>query len=163
MQKTTKAAPAQYEEDLVILRNPIIGVAEADKSRGVEFAPGRTTATAKGSGSYIGLSKMDLTGIDSIELAAFAFGGMGPGLGGIIQIRLDSSTGTLIGQTDTIPSPVAGAGRGGRRGQRTKAAIGDVTGIHDVYFVFVNEKARNTDVLLSVADIKFDAKVPPFK
>jgi cytochrome c len=140
--KGTKSAPAQYAEDLVILRNPIIGVAEADKSGGVEFAPGRTTATAKGSGSYIGLIKIDLTGIDSVELAAYAFGGMGPGLGGIIQIRLDLPTGTLIGQTDTIAPPASGSGRGGRRGQRTKAAIGDVTGIRDVYFVFVNEKAK---------------------
>ena len=129
-----------------------------DGSEGVEFAPGRTRAIATGQGSYLVLNKIDLTGINQVEFAAGAFGGMGAGLGGIIEIHIGSPGGTLIGSTPAITPPQPGAGRRGGRGPRVKADINVMSGIHDVYFVFTNEKAKNTDVLLSVSDIKFNEK-----
>lgn len=129
-----------------------------DKFQSVEFAPGRTVATAKGSGSYLGLNKIDLTGINQIEFAASAGGGMSAGKGGAVEVRLDSPSGKLIGQTDTIAAPVPGAGRSGRGGQRIKAAISDISGVHDIYFVFVNNKAKSTDPLIYLRDIKFNLR-----
>jgi hypothetical protein len=42
--------------------------------------------------------------------------------------------------------------------QELEADIEKVNGVHDLYFVFKNDNAKNTDVLLSVADIKFNEK-----
>ncbi len=157
--KGSKTASPQFSENVVVLRNPIVPVANVDEAENIEFLPGRTRAMAKGSGSYIAVNKVDLTAIDSIEFAAAAFGGMGPALGGSIEIHLDSPAGKLIGTTSAITPPQPGAGRrGGGRGSRAKAAIIDATGMHDLYFVFTNNKAKSTDVLLSVADIKFNQK-----
>lgn len=156
--KGTKLAAPQFSEDVVVLRNPIVPVANVDNAGSIEFAPGRTRAMAKGSGSYIAINKVDLTGIDSIEFAAAAFGAMGPGVGGTIEIHINSPTGKLIGSTPEITPPQPGSGRRGGRGARVKAGINDLRGEHDVYFVFVNNKAKSTDVLLSVTDIKFNEK-----
>lgn len=156
--KGSKTAAPQFSEDVVVLSNPIVPVANIDKAENIEFAPGSTRAMAKGSGAYLGMSKVDLTGIDSIEFSAAAFGGMGPALGGTIEIHLDSPTGKLIGSTPEITPPQPGAGRRGGGRARVKADITEVNGKHDLYFVFTNNKAKNTDVLLSVSDIKFNLK-----
>ena len=156
--KGTKAASAQFANEVVVLRNPIVPVANVDGSAGVEFAPGRARAIATGQGSYLVMNKIDLTGINQVEFSAGAFGGMGAGLGGTIEIHIGSPGGGLIGSTPLIAPPQPGTGRRGGRGPRVKADINVTGGIHDVYFVFINEKAKNTDVLLSVTDIKFNEK-----
>jgi cytochrome c len=132
-------------------------VANVDGDESMEFAPGRTRALAKGNNAYLVLNKIDLTNIGELEFAATANAGMGPGLGGTIEIHLNSPSGTLIGSTPAIAPPPAGSRRGGR-GPRVKAAINKVDGVHDLYFVFVNREAQNTDILLSIADIKFNEK-----
>ena len=151
--KGTKLAPVLTSEDLVVLRNQVVRVANTDKFSSIEFTPGRTVAAARGNGSYLSLDKIDFTGVDSLEFAANA--GNGEGIGGIIEVRLDSPTGKLIAQTDNIIPRQAGAPRQGRRA-RIKSAVKDAVGKHDVYFVFVNPKATNTDALLYLTDIKFD-------
>jgi cytochrome c len=157
--KGTKTALAQTAEDVVVLRNPIVPVATVDKAENIEFAPGRARAMAKGAASYIGLSKIDLTNIDTIEFAAGAFGAMGPALGGTIEIHADSPSGKMIGKTTQITPPQPGeGGRRGGRGSRVKANLTEARGVHDLYFVMLNPKAKNTDVTLSVSDIKFDEK-----
>jgi cytochrome c len=157
--KGTRTASPQTAEEVVVLRNPIVPVSNVDHADAVEFAPGRTRAMAKGPLSYLGMNKIDLTDIDSIEFAAGAFGAMGPALGGKIEIHLDSPTGKLIGTTPDITPPQPGAARRGGRGARVKAALAETTGIHDLYLVMVNPKAKNTDVTMSVSDIKFDQKL----
>ncbi|MGI8636774.1 MAG: c-type cytochrome, partial [Segetibacter sp.] len=156
--KGTKMASSQTAEEVVVLRNPIVPVSTVDRAENIEFAPGRTRAIAKGPASYLALNKIDLTNIDTIEFAAGAFGGMGPALGGTIEIHTDSPTGKLIGITPDITPPQAGAARRGGRGARVKAALAEAGGVHDLYFVMVNPKAKNTDATLSVSDIKFDEK-----
>jgi cytochrome c len=156
--KGTKMAAPQTAEEVVVLRNPIVPVSNVDKDQSIEFAPGRARALAIGPRSYVALNKIDLTGIDSIEFAAGAFGAMGPALGGTIEIHVDSPTGRLIGTTPEITPPQPNAGRRGGRGSRVKAGISEVSGMHDLYFVFVNNKAKDTDVTISVSDIKFNRK-----
>ncbi|MEJ7738150.1 MAG: PQQ-dependent sugar dehydrogenase [Chitinophagaceae bacterium] len=152
----TKTAPAQSSEDIVVLRNPVIPVAHVDKFQSVEFDPGRKRGTAKGSGSYLGLNKIDFRGINQIEFAASAFGGMSPAKGGKIEVRLDTPAGKLVGSAEVLP-PQPGSGRSGSRGARVKTDIEEVSGSHDVYFVFVNDAAGSTDALLYISDIKFNA------
>ncbi|HSU50654.1 MAG TPA: PQQ-dependent sugar dehydrogenase, partial [Segetibacter sp.] len=156
--KGTKTAAAQTSEDVIVLRNPIVPVATVDQAENIEFAPGRSRAMAKGTTSYLGLNKIDLTNIDTVEFAAGAFGAMGPALGGIIEIHADSPNGKLIGKTAEITPPQPGAARRGGRGARVKAALSEASGVHNLYFVIVNSAAKNTDVTLSISDIKFDEK-----
>jgi cytochrome c len=154
--KGTKLAAPQTTEDIVVLRSPVISVSAIDQFSSIEFAPGRTRAMAIGSGAYLALNSIDLTGITQIEFAASPFAGMGPGKGGIIEIHLDAANGKLIGATTEIKPPEAGSQGGGRRGSRTKVDINPISGIHNLFFVFVNDKAAPADVLLSLSDIKFN-------
>jgi cytochrome c len=153
--KGTKVAAPQTSEDVIILRSPVVSVSTIEQFGGVEFAPGRGRAMAIGNGSYLALPSIDLTGINQLEFAASAFGGMGAGKGGVIEVHLNSPTGPLIGATPAITPPQEGTRRGGG-GARVKADIKATAGIHNLYFVFVNDKAASTDVLLSVTDIKFN-------
>jgi cytochrome c len=129
-----------------------------DKEHNVEFAPGRSRAFAKGATAYLGLNKIDLTNIDTIDFSAAAFGPMGPALGGKIEIRIDSPTGRLIGSTPDVTPTQPVAGRRGGRGARVKANITGVTGKHDIYFVIVNSQAKNTEMTLSLSDARFSEK-----
>lgn len=155
--KGTKLALALSSEDLVVLRNPVVRVANIDTYHSIEFTPGRTVAAARGNGSYISLNKIDFAGVDSIEFSATANAGNSEGIGGIIEVRLDAPSGRLIAQTDNIQPRQPGAPRQGRR-SRVKTMVHDAEGKHDVYFVFVNPKATNTDALLYLMDVKFDVK-----
>lgn len=152
--KGTKVAPPQASEDLVVLRNATVPVSMVDKELHMEFAPGRTRALAIGPLSYIGLSKIDLTNIDTLEFSAGPFAAAGPALGGRIEIHLDAPDGALLGSTPEIAPPPPGTQRRGR-GAPVKAAITEVRGMHDLYIVFINNKATNTDVILSISDIRF--------
>ena len=156
--KGTRTAAAQLAEDVVVLRSALVPVANMELDDNIEFTPGRTRAMAKGPEAYLGLKNIDLTAISEIEFAASAFGGIGPGVGGTIEIHLDLPNGPLAGSTPEITPPQPGGNRRGGRGGRVKAGITNVAGIHDLYFVIKNEKAKSTDVLISVADIKFTRK-----
>lgn len=153
--KGTNVAPALSTEDLVVLRNPVVRMTDINKFKSIEFTPGRSMAAARGNGSYLALNKIDFTKIDTVEFSATAFTGNSEGTGGVIEIRLDNPTGKLIGQTDMITPRVPGAPRQGRRA-RIKVPVRYAYGTHDVYFVFVNTKATDTDELIYLTDVKFD-------
>lgn len=153
----TKAAAPQTTEDIVVLRNPTVPVSMVDMDENMEFAPGRNRALAKGAFAFIGLNKIDLTNIDTLEFSASPFTGMGFGLGGVIEIHIDAPTGTLIGKSGEIAPPPADAPRRGRT-PKIKVGLDETGGLHDLYFVFVNSKATPTDVTLSVSDVKFNAR-----
>jgi cytochrome c len=69
--------------------------------------------------------------------------------GGKVEVRLDSATGVLVGETDLIqPQTTMEAPL------RLRAALTRTSGTHDVYFVFRNEHAKegqNLFVLLTAA------------
>ena len=104
-----QAAPLTGEE-IRVLRSPTLDAARADVRQQTE--PGsRGTVTRRG--SVIGFKNLDLTGVRQLELAASA---MIPESqpGGIIQVRLDSATGDLLGEAKVQPrDPFAGGRRGG--------------------------------------------------
>jgi cytochrome c len=98
---TTKAVPAQTAEEMIVLRSPELNAAEAPVTKGVETkalgVAGQGFAVVAFENSYIAFPSIDLTGIDSLELNAAAQQREGS-VGGTIEIRLGSPTGTLIGQ-----------------------------------------------------------------
>lgn len=143
--KGTTLAPAQASEAILVLHNPTVAVARTNQSKDVEFNVNKSRAVAAKSGAYLSLDKIDLTGISNIEFAAMAI------TGGTIEIRLDSPTGKLIGQTAVMPLAA-----NADRSKLLKADISPETGMHEIYFVFTNLKAADTEKLIAVRTIKFN-------
>jgi len=105
-----KMAPVQSEKWL-FLRHPALNVEKADVSKGIMqlITPGRSTNMV-GQNPYLGYKDLDLTGINTIEISASAQARTNAA-GGVIEIRLDSPTGTVIGKT--APIEVSQGGFGG--------------------------------------------------
>jgi cytochrome c len=148
-----------------------------------------------GQNPYLGYKELDLTGISTIEIAASAQARTNAA-GGVIEIRLDSPTGTVIGQTAPIevsqggfggPAPAAAPGKGAPLGTGTatpapaattttatapaaapaaqapprmrppssqKVAIQATSGSHDLYFVAVNPKATEQQIVVQISGIE---------
>ncbi|MGH9309926.1 MAG: PQQ-dependent sugar dehydrogenase, partial [Vicinamibacterales bacterium] len=156
--------PALTSEAMTILRSPKLGPQSADIQQGITAAPARGAAGAilPKNSSHIGFTRVDLTGIRSIELLAQAQA-RGGHAGGTIEIRTGSPTGPIIGRHELSlggaqgptatqiqekggAAPAAGQGRGGGRGGRGSGGgvivpIKPAAGVQDLYFVFRNDKA----------------------
>jgi cytochrome c len=154
--------PAQTSEALMVLRNPTLGADTADVESGVlpQVGRGSTTipAVVPTANAFIAFKGIDMTGVRSLALAAQA-GGRTGGVGGTIEVRLDSPTGELIGSA-VVAVPAQG-GRGGGGGGRGGASppiaveLKSAAGRHDVYFVFKNDRATPTQPLMTLATIAF--------
>lgn len=107
----TKVQPALMGEHTIYLRHPEVNPEKADVSKGTQLfiTPSRSFYMT-GDGSYLGYKQVDLTGISQIEVSAMAMSRVGA-TGGRVEIRLDSPTGQLIGQTPAVEvrNPTVGA------------------------------------------------------
>lgn len=181
-----KIAPVQAEK-WVFLRAPQLDVEKADVTKGITqlITPGRSTNMV-GQNPHIGYKGLDLTGISTIEIAATAQA-RANSTGGVIEIRLDSPTGPVIGKTNSfevaqsgfggppaaaatpgkgapLGTPVANAAPAGAPAQRAprqvnapsaqKVAITSTAGEHDVYFVAVNPKAADQQIVVQIQGIE---------
>jgi cytochrome c len=181
--KGTKGMKSLASEDLIVLRNATLNPELADKSKGTQLmiTPMRSFSMI-GNDSYLGYSNIDLSGINEVEITAQAQTRVGAS-GGIFEVRLDSPTGKLIGQSDKIepkemrmgpppatapatPAPANGqpvapapapdpAARRNMGSSKLKVAIPENLGQHDVYLVFKNDKAKDTQVVMSLSGIEF--------
>jgi cytochrome c len=195
-----KSSPSITSENQLVLRSPLVAAATAEIVKGAEVEVNSrqgTTAIGASPNGYIGFKKIDMTGIKQLEVTATATDRTG-NTGGNIEVRLDSPTGELLGQTEVkITAQQRGGGGGaqaaqdaggaaaGQRaggagaaapaaaGQRAggaaagggnpfgggasgqKVDIKEVSGAHDVYFVFKNDKVKPSTVLFSLSAIKF--------
>ncbi|MFT5386880.1 MAG: cytochrome c, partial [Saprospiraceae bacterium] len=90
--------------------------------------------------------------------------------GGIVEIRLDSPDGKLIGQSEKAiqKKDVRGAwgnnkaatpeeiiARRRRGAQAMTVKLEPINGVHDLYFVFKNPEAGANQVLLNIKEIEF--------
>jgi cytochrome c len=185
-----KIAPVQSEKWL-FLRHPALNVEKADVSKGILqlITPGRSTNMV-GQNPYLGYKDLDLTGINTIEIAASAQA-RANAAGGVIEIHMDSPTGAIIGKTSPIevaqggfggpPAAAATPGKGAPlgtavaapaapapsaapaapAGQRRmsgpaaqKVAIQATSGSHDLYFVAVNPKATEQQIVVQISGIE---------
>ncbi|WP_234734466.1 PQQ-dependent sugar dehydrogenase [Tellurirhabdus bombi] len=179
-----KTIPAQTSETTLILRSPVVNAYEATLSKGVEEKgqrAGKGIDVITYDKSYIGFKKLDLTGIKQLDFAASVSKRDGF-QGGTIEVRLDSPTGELIGETKVglaDPKPANAAptateiqNAGGTAttkpasttataaaprppAPQPKAKLKEVSGFHDVYFVFKNNDAKAIAPLLTLSNIKF--------
>jgi cytochrome c len=141
--------PAVSAEKTVVLRAPSVVVASGEltdsvqKYKGPE-APIEVTIGSR-SGAYVGFKQLDLTDVSAIVFAALAPTPQLNALGGKVEVRLDSASGPLVGETAAIqPAATMGAPT------QLRAVLEPTTGVHDVYFVFRNAEAtrgRNLFIL----------------
>ena len=172
-------APPLASQEIKVLKSPRLAIASADVLEGVET--GRRGASV-GHGAHVGFRNIDMTGVKSLEIGAFAMG-FANHKGGDIEIRIGSQIGPVIGKTSV---PLAPPNRGGQRGRRAggnvarsvddtppvnaterprrargrrfgpppaSVAIESVTGHEDLFLVFQNSATEKDETLMSVSSI----------
>jgi cytochrome c len=134
-----------------------------------------------GDRAHIGFKNIDLTGIAQIEFLAQAQPRSGAS-GGVIEVHIDSPDGKLIGKSQMIaPKDVSyrdamaklRAADGNKKAAPTQASeidfdalrrimctsvnakLEEAGGLHDVYFVFRNEKAEEKQIIVQMVQINF--------
>jgi cytochrome c len=157
--------PPHTVEAMAVRRSTQISATRADVMNGAttRFEANGALETVVGvPNSYIAFTKLDLTGIRQIALAAQAPAREGF-LGGTIEVRLGSPTGAVVGQADvksvqlqegSAEAQLAAAGRG-RPTPPITVPIPDTTGFRDVYLVFKNDSAKAGQPLVSVSTLTF--------
>lgn len=156
MDRGSKTAPAQTSVNLVILRNPIIPVMYADRFHEMEINRhifyDRSEITPNVAGAFLGLNKIDFTGIKTIAFGTSFVPETKVSSGWTIEVRIDSATGKLIGR---MPVTLPAKDGSGNNAPRVKADIDVINGVHDVYFIFTTENVGNTKERIKIRDIKF--------
>jgi cytochrome c len=128
-------------EKAVVLRAPVVVVARGEVADGVQKYAGPEVpvevTTGSRSGAFVGFKQLDLTGVSAIVFSALAPVPNVNSVGGKVEVRLDSATGVLVGETATIqPQTAMGAP------SQLRAALSPTAGVRDVYFVFRNPDAK---------------------
>ena len=138
-------------EEVILLRHPSLDPELADMTKGFNrmITPSKSL-NMEGNGSYLGYKGIDLTGVSAFAVKVMG-NFRGSAAGGIIEIHADSPTGTLLGKSEMINST--------QRGQSTvNIGIADTKGKHDLYFVFVNDKAKSNQTLIQMVGMDVVAK-----
>ncbi len=167
--KGTKVMKSLATEDLIVLRNAKLNPEISDKSKGTQLTitPMRSFSMV-GNNAYLAYNNVDLTDINEVEITGQAQTRVGAS-GGVVEVRLDSPTGKVIGTSEKIepqevrfgPPPAAPAGSAApaapqrRPPSKFKIAVPANSGQHDVYFLFKNENAKDTQIIMSVSAIEF--------
>jgi cytochrome c len=140
-------------DEAVVLRAPVVVVASGEVSDGIDKYSGPEVPVevtiGKRSGAFVGFKQLDLTGVSSIVFSAVAPVPNVNSAGGKVEVRLDSATGTLVGETEAIQPQAAMVAP-----SRLRAALTPTSGMRDVYFVFHNATAKegqNLFVLFTAA------------
>ena len=147
--------PAASTEKAVVLRAPTVIVASGELADGVQKYKGPEVpveiAIVGKSGAYIGFRKLDLTGVSAITFSAMAPTPQLNAFGGKVEVRVDSATGPLIGETEAIqPSATMAAPT------QLRATLQPTTGVHDVFFVFRSPDAPEGRSLFVLTTATFE-------
>jgi cytochrome c len=139
----------------VVLRAPVVVVAQGEMSDGIEKYKGPEVPVevtiGNRSGAFVGFRQLDLTGVSTIVFIAAAPVPNVNSAGGQVEVRLDSATGTVVGQTDVI-QPRATMGPP----SQLRATLAPTSGVRDVYFVFRNDEAKEEQNLFVLFTAKFE-------
>ena len=166
-------------EKIIALRNPVLNLESFDEGKGIHLmTTPRSLFNVVEDGAFIAFQDIDLTGISEILLDAEASQRNGAA-GGIIEVYIDSPTGTLLGSTEKImPLDIdfraevrklrAEWEKNGRKGPRPSfrtvreklmprypISLSGLSGKHDIYFVFKNPEAKTGQILIQMNGIEF--------
>jgi len=148
--------PAITKEKEIILRSRNVVVAGGELSEGVSKGadtelPGQDITVVRRSGSFVRLKQLDMTGVTGVVFVVLAPARF-QAAGGKVEVRLDSATGPLLGEselarpTETTLTPL-----------RLRTAVQPTSGVHDVYLVFRNSDAKGDGFLFGVLTATFEA------
>ena len=152
--------PAIWKDHSVVLRAPSVVVARGDLSEGVQKQtvaeiPVEITVVSR-SGASARLKQLDLTGVAAVVLLAVAPARY-QALGGKVEVRLDSATGPLLGETELIrPTTDSTAPP-----SRLRVALPPTSGLHDAYLLFRNPEAKGDQFLFGLLTATFESKARP--
>lgn len=131
----------------VILRNPQMAPAAADLLHDVMRVAvpylSMKLAVMYGPQPYFGYRSIDLTGIREVELAVSS------GLGGGVEVHMDSVKGALIGES----APITADKGSFAPGKPVRIKLAPQHGVHDVYFVGKHPSAKRSDILFIVTGL----------
>lgn len=153
--KGASGLPAQMAEQALILRNPLVALgASNSQSKGVTLFKMGTQphplVIVMASDTYVKFDQLDLTGVRAMEFAVAVPKAQLNAVGGRIEVRIDSPTGQLLGQTDDISVNESKDPAAMFKPSMAKASITATAGQHDLYFVFKNEKAGKLPLFVPV-------------
>lgn len=157
--------PALSGSDFVALKNPYLDPQTSEFRKGVNLL---TTPSVNffmvGDQSYLGFKSLDLTGIKEIVVYA-SISARVDAKGGSIEIRIDSPTGEIVGQTEPLiakqvvgfrPPPNMNFIDWRRQNSSLgKVSVSGVEGYHDVYIIFKNPDVKGDEILMSVNEVQF--------
>jgi cytochrome c len=142
--------PSIPSEETFTLRNPKINPTKYDLFDNVNkmsYGGSNFVIPAK-SGSYIGLKQIDLTGITQMDINAMAPKDQLNAEGGVIELRMDSPNGKLLGQTEFIgDKPGVGLSFSAKP---VMLKVAHTEGVHDIYLVFQNPNAKSGVLMIAL-------------
>jgi len=153
--KGANGLPGQTGEQALVLRNPTVAFGESNsQSKGINLFKMGTQpyplVIVQAPDTYVQFNQLDLTGIRAMEFAVAVPKAQLSAVGGRIEIRLDSPTGQLLGQTEEILASESKDPAAMFNPSMAKVSIKPVSGQHDLYFVFKNEKAGKAPLFVPV-------------
>jgi len=148
--------PGASTEESFTLRNPKINPTNYDIFNDVNKMSfgGNSFVIPTKSGAFIGLKQIDLTSISQIEISAMAPKAQLNAEGGTIELRMDAPDGKLLGQTAFIGDEPSGGGFN-MAGKPVPLNVTPQEGVHDIYLVFQNAKAKAGASLMIVLNTVF--------
>jgi cytochrome c len=147
--------PALSNEKTIVLRSPSVVVASGELSEGVQKQsvpelPVEITVVNR-PGSSVALKQIDLTGVSAVVFSAVAPARF-QARGGKVEVRLDSPTGQLLGESELIRPTTDSAAPP----SRLRTALTPTSGLHDVYLVFRNPEAKGDGFLFGLLTATFE-------
>jgi len=146
--KGANGVPPATAVESFVMKSANLIPAEGDEMDQVNVfsMPGRKLAIVQASGAYTMFKDVDLTGISGVVCVAMVPVNMLGAKGGIIEVRLGSADGELVGSSEML-TPVEGP----IMEVPPKTAMIPIQGVEgkqDVYFVYKNEDAASGESLL---------------
>jgi cytochrome c len=108
------------------------------------------------SGASVALKQIDLTGVGAVVFSAVA-PAQYQAKGGKVEVRLDSPTGVLLGETELI-RPTADTSA---PPSQLRVALRPMSGLHDVYLVFRSPDAKGDQFLFDLLTATFEGVPRP--
>lgn len=156
--KGANGLPPQTSEQVLVLRNSTLalGVNDGQSKGTMNYKMGQSPIViVLASDTYVQYNRLDLTGIRGMEFAVAIPKQQLSAVGGRIEVRLDSPTGQLLGQTEELlPVEIKKEAQSPAdvfKPTLAKIPLRPVTGVHDLYFVFKNEKAGKSPLFVPVS------------
>ncbi len=153
--KGANGLPPQSAEQVLVLRNPLLsmGVSDSQSKGTMMYKMGQMPLViVLAADTYVQFKQLDLTGIKAMEFSVAAPKQGLNAAGGRIEVHVDSPTGQLIGQTtEILPNTTEAKNiNDAFKPSMVKATLTPTNGMHDLYFVFKNEKAGKLPLFVPI-------------